>query len=124
MGGQQERKIFHSSQEHRKDLDWIEENRTLFWLIATVACEQTGPGAIIVDLSKPSNDGGYLFRYMTQGEIELWDNHLDRLLREYNHHREYVVVLLKTNDQIRIHLGNAPVIGWWNSMTRNIPYSG
>ena len=123
MGGQQERKEFHSSQEHRRDLDWIEENRSLFWLVATVACEQTGPGAIIVDLSKTSNDGGYLFRYMTQGEIELRDNHLDRLLREYNPHREFVVVLLKTNDQIRIHLGDAPLIGWWDSMTTNIPYS-
>lgn len=104
-------------------MEWVEENRSLFWLVATVAWEQTGPGAIIVDLSKPSNDGGYLFRYMTQGEIELRDNHLDRLLREYNPHREFVVVLLKTNDQIRIHLGNAPLIGWWDSMTTNIPYS-
>jgi hypothetical protein len=123
MGGQQERKEFHSLREHRKDLEWVEENRSLFWLVATVAWEQTGPGAIIVDLSKSSNDGGYLFRYMTQGEIELRDNHLDRLLREYNPHREFVVVLLKTNDQIRIHLGNAPLIGWWDSMTTNIPYS-
>ena len=123
MGGQQERKEFHSLREHHKDLEWVEENRSLFWLVATVAWEQTGPGAIIVDLSKPSNDGGYLFRYMTQGEIELRDNHLDRLLREYNPHREFVVVLLKTNDQIRIHLGIAPLIGWWDSMTTNIPYS-
>jgi hypothetical protein len=123
MGGQQERKEFHSLREHRKESEWVEENRSLFWLVATVAWEQTGPGAIIVDLSKSSNDGGYLFRYMTQGEIELRDNHLDRLLREYNPHREFVVVLLKTNDQIRIHLGNAPLIGWWDSMTTNIPYS-
>jgi hypothetical protein len=123
IGGPHEAKEFQSSQEHRRDLDWIEENRAIFWLVATVACEQTGPGAIVVDLSKPSNDGGYLFRYMTQGEIELKDNHLDRQLREYNPHREFVVVLLKTNDQIRIHLGDAPLIGWWDSMTTNIPYS-
>ena len=122
IGGKQEAKEFQSSLEHRRDLDLIEENRAIFWLVATVACEQTGPVAIIVDLSKTSNDGGYLFRYMTQGEIELRDNHLDRLLREYNPHREYVVVLLKTNDQIRIHLGDAPFIGWWDPMTTNIPY--
>jgi hypothetical protein len=122
MGGQQERKEIHFSEEHLRDLEWIEENRTLFWLIATVACEQTGPGAIIVDLSKPSNDGAYLLCYMTQGDIELGDNHLDRLLREYNPHREFVVVLLKTNDKIRIHLGKAPLIGWWDSITTNIPY--
>jgi hypothetical protein len=123
MGGQQERKEFHSSREHHKDLEWIEENRSLFWLAATVACEQTGSGAIVVDLSKPSQDGRHQFRYLTKGEIELRDNHLDRLLREYNPHREFVVVLLKTNDKIRIHLGIAPLIGWWDSMTTNIPYS-
>jgi hypothetical protein len=104
-------------------LEWIEENRSLFWLAATIACEQTESGAIVVDLSKPSHDGGHQFRYLTKGEIELRDKHLDQLLREYNPHREFVVVLLKTNDQIRIHLGNAPLIGWWDSMTTNIPYS-
>ena len=82
MGGQQERKEFHSSQEYRKDLEWIEENRAIFWLVATVACEQTGPGAIVVDLSKTSIDRGHLFRYMTQGEIEIRDNNLDRLLSD------------------------------------------
>lgn len=47
MGGQQERKEFPSSQEPCRDLEWIEENRALFWLVATVACEQTGSGAIV-----------------------------------------------------------------------------
>ncbi|MFC1923653.1 hypothetical protein ACFLY4_10240, partial [Chloroflexota bacterium] len=116
MGGHHEAKEFQSSQEHRRDSDWIEENSAVFWSTATVACEQIGPGAIVVDLSKTSKSGGYQFRYTTQGEIELRDEGLDRLLREYNPHREYVVVLLKSNDQYRIHLGDAPPMGWWDSM--------
>ena len=122
VSGHQETKEFQYSQEHRRDLDWIEENSAVFWSTATVACEQIGPGAIVVDLSKPSKSGGYQFRYITQGEIELRDEDLDSLLREYNPHREFVVVLLKSNDKYRIHLGDAPPMGWWDSMTTNIPY--
>ena len=123
INGDHETNECQYSQENIRDSDWIEDNSALFWSTATVACEQIGPGAIIVDLSKPSKSGGYQFRYMTQGEIELRDEDLDRLLREYNPHREFVVVLLKSNDQYRIHLGDAPPMGWWDSMTTNIPYS-
>ncbi len=123
INGDHETKECQYSQENIRDSDWIEDNSALFWSTATVACEQIGPGAIVVDLSKPSKSGGYQFRYTTQGEIELKDKDLDRLLREYNPHREFVVVLFKSNDKYRIHLGDAPPMGWWDSMTTNIPYS-
>jgi len=111
-----------NSQENKMDMDWIEENSAVFWITATVACEQIGPGAIFVDLSKHIKSGEHQYRYIAQGEIEIKDEYLDKLLREYNPHREFVVVLKKSNNKHRIYLGDAPQMGWWDSMTTNIPY--
>ena len=111
-----------NSQENKRDMDWIEENSPLFWTTAAVACEQIGPGVIVVDLSKPLKNGEHQFRYIAQGEIELKDEYLDKLLQEYNPHRAFIVVLKKSNDQYRIYLDDAPQMGWWDSMTTNIPY--
>ena len=121
-GGDLEIKEPQNPQENKKDIDWIGENSVLFWTTATVACEQIGPGAIVVDMSKPIKSGENQFRYIAQGEIELKDEYLEKLLRKYNPHREFVVVLKKSNDEPRIYLGDAPQMGWWDSMTTNIPY--
>ena len=121
-GGDLETKQPLNSQENKRDTDWIEDNSALFWTTATVACEQIGPGAIVIDLSKPTKSGENQYRYIAQGEIELKDEFLDKLMREYNPHREFVVVLKKSKDQYKIYLGDAPQMGWWDSMTTNIPY--
>lgn len=121
-GGDLEIEEPQNSQENKRDTDWIKENSASFWTTATVACEQIGPGSIVVDLSKPIKSGEHQFQYFAQGEIELKDEYLDKLLREYNPHREFVVVLKKSNDQYRVYLGDAPQMGWWDSMATNIPY--
>ena len=36
IGGQHEAKEFQSSLEHRRDLDLIEENRAIFWLLQSL----------------------------------------------------------------------------------------
>jgi hypothetical protein len=101
------------------DQDLIEENRALFWLVATVACEQSEHGALMVDLREPSTEGGYPFSYLTKGEIEFKDDHLDNLLREYDPHREFVIVFSRPDERFNVYLGKAPPIGWWESMVTN-----
>jgi len=103
--------------EHQHDREFIEENRTLFWLVSTVACEQSETGAIVVDMKEPPTEMRYPFRYLTKGEIEYKDKHLESLLREYDPHREFVIVLSKSNDDFKVYLGKAPQMGWWDSMS-------
>jgi hypothetical protein len=104
------------TQEHKLEKGVIEKNRTLFWLVSTVACEQSEHGAIVVDMKEPSTEGVFPFCYLTKGEIELKDEHLDTLLREYDPHREFVIVFSRSSDHFNVHLGKAPQIGWWNSI--------
>jgi hypothetical protein len=110
-----------ATQERQKDLDWIEENRDIFWLVATVACELTERGAIVVELQEKSRTG-YNFSYLTRGEIEIQDEKLDRLIREYDPHREFVVVLFRPEGQTSMYLEKMPQTGWWVDMRSKTPY--
>ena len=104
------------SQEHLRDQGLIEKNRALFWLVSTVAYEQSEPGALVVDMEEPSTEGEYPFSYLTKGEIEIKDEHLDNLLREYDPHREFVIVFSRVNERFNVYMGKAPRTGWWDSM--------
>jgi len=104
------------TQEHQLEKGVIEKNRALFWLVSTVACEQSEHGAIVVDMEEPPTEGGYPFSYLTKGEIEFKDERLDTLLQEYDPHREFVIVFSRSSDHFNVYLGKAPEIGWWESM--------
>ena len=103
-------------QEQQLEKSVIEKNRALFWLVSTVACEQSEHGAIVVDMKEPPVEGEYPFSYRTKGEIEFKDKRLESLLQEYDPHREFVIVFSRSSDRFDVHLGKAPPIGWWDSM--------
>ena len=109
-------KLDQITQEHQHEQGLIEENRHIFWLVSTVACEQSEHGAIVVDLKDPPTERGYPFSYLTKGELEFKDEFLDSILREYNPHREFVIVFSRSNEHFSVHLGKAPPVGWWESM--------
>lgn len=71
-------------QERKKDLDWIEENRDVFWLTATVAFEEIGRGAIVMDLAVESTGQGDTFSYLAEGELKVTDERLRELLDTYD----------------------------------------
>lgn len=103
--------------EEQEDLSWINSNRRLFWLVATVAHEQIGRGAIIVDTTANAPWGkGNPFDYQAKGELQLEDEALNQLLQTYMPDREFVIVLLKAEERFNCYLGNAPILGWWTKL--------
>jgi hypothetical protein len=108
----EERSPDREDQERQKDLTWIEENRTLFWLAATVAFEELGYGAVVVDLISKPFAHGHSFGYYTEGEMEPQGPELRRHLRDYNPDREFIVLLLKPGGQKDVYLYTRPPIGW------------
>ena len=116
MNPENKKKSDKITQEHQHDQSVIEKNRALFWLVSTVACEQSEYGAIVVDMEEPPTEGGYPFSYLTKGEIEFKDERLDTLMKEYDPHREFVIVFSRSSERFNAYLGRAPSIGWWESM--------
>ena len=57
--------------ERRHDLDWISQNRDIFWLSATTAFEEVGRGALLVDLIHEPLEQGHPFGYYAEGELEI-----------------------------------------------------
>ena len=57
-----------SPSEKRHDLDWITENRDIFWLSATTAFEEIGRGALLVDLIHEPLEHGHPFSYYAEGD--------------------------------------------------------
>ena len=103
--------------ERQKDLAWIAENQALFWLVATVAYEEIGYGALLVDLISEPLEQGHPFSYYAEGELELEDKNIRRLLFTYDPGREFVVALLKPGDQVSVYCGRRPDIGWMSDLT-------
>jgi hypothetical protein len=106
-----------ADRESRREGAWIEENRALFWLAATTAYEEYGPGALLVDLINEPVHGGHPFSYYTEGELELEDEELARHLDEYDPAHEFILVLLKPGTEISVHLGRGPDLGWETELT-------
>ena len=105
------------SPEAEKELAWIAENQTLFWLVATVAYEEIGRGALMVDLIHEPLGHGQPFSYYAEGELELEDKNIHRLLSVYDPGREFVVALLKTDDRVSAYHGRRPDIDWMSDLT-------
>ena len=88
-------------QEREGDLGWIRENLDVFDFAARIAYEGPGRGAIVVDTTaQPARRGGHPFGYFTQEQIEEYDDEdTERMVREYDPEREFVVVLLKPENR-------------------------
>lgn len=111
-----------SNRERLRDLEWIGENRNLFWLNATVAFEQTGRGVLMVDLISEPQEQGHPFSYYEEGELELRDKDLRRFLYDYAPDREFVVVLLKPGGRVGVYRERPPPFGWETDLRTRTRY--
>jgi hypothetical protein len=87
-----------AQQERQADLNWVAQNLDVFWTAATVAFEDVGRGAIVVDTtSEPIPGAGNPFAYFSQERIEERGNEdTQRMVGEYDPTQELVLVLLKS----------------------------
>ena len=121
MTNERRQSLNQSPSERRHDLDWIAENRDVFWLSATTAFEEIGRGALLVDLSHEPLEHGHPFSYYAEGELEVEDEDLKRYLNDYDPGREFIVVLLKP-DSRAIYCGRRPDIGWMADLRTRTQY--
>ena len=93
-----------ASRERDGDLGWIAENLDVFSGIASVAFEDEGRGAIVVDTTQRPTGEGHPFGYFPQELVEqVGDEDAQRMVREYDPTWELVAVLLKTDDRVSIY---------------------
>lgn len=111
-----------TSLERQRDLDWIEENRAILWMTATVAFEEIGYGFIAVDLREQTEEKGHKFGYYSEDELDQDEEELRSLLQEYDPHRQFVSVLLKGAGRSDIYLSSRPPIGWYTDMESQTQY--
>ena len=108
--------------EHHQDLAWLDENRALFRLAATVAWEQCGRGVLLVELTSHAGEEGQPFTYQSEGARQSADKRLQQLVQIYNPQREFVVALLKPGDRVDSFIGSAPLVGGWEELRTRTPY--
>lgn len=110
MSPERNHKSDEKSKEQQYDLDWIDENRAIFWLSATTAYEELGRGALVVELISESLEQGYPFSYFAEGELEMQED-LKRNLDAYDPGREFILILQKHTGST-IYCGFRPDMGW------------
>lgn len=110
-----------SPTERQQDLEWIGQNRDIFWLSATTAFEEVGRGVLMVDLRQEPLDPGQPFSYHAEGELELQDDKLKGYLDDYDPGREFIVVLQKPSGYA-VYRGRRPDIGWMTDLRTRTPY--
>ena len=82
------------------DLGWIAENLHIFWPAAEDSFKELGRGAIVVDITSRPTGEGNPFGYLSQEMLEEEDDEdIQRMVREYDPEREFVVVLLKSENR-------------------------
>ena len=108
--------------EREQDFNWIEENRAILWLAATVAFEEIGYGFIVVNLTEQTEDQGNPFGYYSEGELEPQNEELRRLLQEYDPDRQFIVVLCKAGGRSDVYLSARPPMGWYVEMRTQTQY--
>jgi hypothetical protein len=106
-----------AQRQRQADLVWITENIDAFWTAASTAFQDVGAGAIVVDTTvQPIADSGHPFGYFSQELIEQQANEdTVRMVSEYDPQREFVVVLLKSDDRIstyRVRALETEQTGW------------
>ena len=90
-----------AQQERQGDLAWVHENRELFRAVASLAFEDVGRGAIVVDTTiQPIPGEGHPLAYFTQERVqEHGDQDTQRMVSEYDPATELVLVLLKSDNR-------------------------
>ena len=111
-----------SEQERRRDLAWIRENQTLFWLVASTACEEIGYGALMVDLIHKPLERGHPFSYYAEEELEVQDQQLQQHLQDYDPGREFIVVLLKPSGRTDVYRCARSATGWMGDLETQTRY--
>jgi hypothetical protein len=108
--------------ERQADLGWIAENLDVFSAIASVAFENSGRGAIVVDTTSQAMPGaGHPFGYFSQEQIEeLGDEDTSRMVTEYEPAQEFVVVLLKPKDRASTY--RVGVVARGLQVSRTLPF--
>ena len=82
--------------ERWADLAWITDNLPNLHSAAGIAYEALGRGAVVVETTCQTREGGHPAAYMTQSEAARYeDSDIDRLLAGYTPEEELVVILLK-----------------------------
>ena len=82
--------------ERWADLAWIADNLHAFHSTASIAYEVLGRGAVVVETSYRTQDGGHPAAYLTQEQIARYeDKDINRLIAGYTPDEELVVILLK-----------------------------
>jgi hypothetical protein len=104
MAGERERGEIPdwAEQERLQDLAWIAENHSSFWPAAQEQLAQQGRGVIVVDTTqKPIPNAGHPMFYLAQELVEQTsDEDVNRMLTEYDPNREFVVMLLKSEERV------------------------
>jgi hypothetical protein len=85
-----------AERERWADLAWIADNLPAFRSAASIAYEVLGRGAVVVETTYHTQDGGHPAAYLTQEQIARYeDAAIDRLIAGYTPEEELVVILLK-----------------------------
>lgn len=97
-----------AERERQSDLKWINENIHVFWPAAQSQYQEQGRGVIMVDTTSRPTGEGHPFAYFPEEAVKEHggDEDIERMIREYDPTREFVVVLLKSQDRMstyRVH---------------------
>jgi hypothetical protein len=90
-----------AQRERLRDFEWIGENLESFWPLAKEVSKESGRGAIVVDTtSQPTEGKGHPFGYFSQADLaQLEDEDTDRMLKNYDPEKEFVILLIKPGDR-------------------------
>jgi hypothetical protein len=90
-----------AQQERQGDLFWFQKNRELLWTVASLAFDDLGRGAIVVDTTlQPIPGRGHPLAYFSQERIEAQnDEDTERMVSDYDPETEIVLLLLKPGDR-------------------------
>jgi hypothetical protein len=90
-----------AQRERVLDQKWIAENLYVFEPAAQTAFAEQGRGALLVDTTVSPEGKGHPFKYASQAYIDEHGSEDDqRMVREYDPEREFVLVMLKPGDQV------------------------
>ena len=96
--------------ERQADFAWIQENLEVFWTAATLAFKGTGRGAVVVDTTlEPIPSAGNPFGYFSREQLEEQaDEDTKRMAAEYDPTREFVLLLLKSDNRTSTYRVGVP----------------
>ncbi len=111
-----EQHIIHQPEEEngeqKRELEWIEQHRDIFWLTSFAASQQLGFGTLIIDTTNQLPEGGHPIGYLVWDENKNPDVITQNSRQTYDPNTEYLVTLLKPEGHVSTYKDEAPSIGW------------